>query len=86
MPWEFVANTTFLFCTFISKELGISKTWKPYENNGEQNYLECENKINFNVEAYQKSDGRIQNFPNEMALDNPTNEQPKLNYEHLCDF
>jgi hypothetical protein len=38
------------------------------------------------MDGNQESDGKIQNSISEDGLDNPTNQQAKLNYENLCDL
>jgi hypothetical protein len=42
--------------------------------------------MDFYVDPYQENDGKISNYVGEDGLENPTNQQAKLNYENLCDL
>lgn len=55
-PWE--SNHAFIFCTFISKALGIHKTYCLLKEKKTRKYSsKCQDKMDFNVEPYQKRDG-----------------------------
>ncbi len=61
--WKSITNITFLLCPFMYKAFTVHKTCRVHVTKG--------NKIlhvDFNVEPYKKSDGKIQNFVNENGL------------------
>jgi hypothetical protein len=55
-------------------------------NKWQQDFPECENKwismLNLNKKLMEK----YKIFSMKMTIDNPTNQQANMNYEHLCDL
>jgi len=61
----------FLFYPLILKTFGFHQDFEVHGNKGEQNFLKCEDKVDFNVEPYQDNYGKIQNFAYEDGLRHP---------------
>lgn len=53
------------------KDIQNYKIHIDFGNKGKQKNLKCEYEMNFNVEPYQKNEGKIQNIIGEIMLNSP---------------